>query len=321
MIVDDVTITVEAGRGGDGAVSFRREKYVPKGGPDGGNGGRGANAYLLGVVNITALNPLKSKKLIRAQDGESGKSKKRHGANGKDLIVPVPVGTRVTDIQTGEQIEIDKPGLKIRAAKGGHGGRGNWEFRTAVNQTPRFAEKGRPGTKRTMHFNLRFIADAGLIGLPNAGKTSLLNTLTDSSSKVADYPFTTLEANLGDMHGVIIADIPGLIKGAHQGRGLGDKFLKHITKTKLLLHCIDISTENIMQKYQVIRDEITKFDARLKEKPEIILLTKSDLVEKSQLKNIIKSLDNLKKEVYEISILDDDKIKKLEKIIHKKLDK
>lgn len=315
MILDEVEITLSAGAGGNGCVSYRREKFIPRGGPDGGNGGLGGNAYIIGVSDLTALNFFRGKKNISAQNGGPGRSKKRAGAAGDDLILRVPIGTKVRDIKRGDEAEIIQVGQKILVAKGGRGGVGNFKLRTATNKTPDYAEPGRPGQSRQIHLNLQFIADIGLLGLPNAGKSSLLNVLTKADVKVADYPFTTLEANLGEMNGKIIADIPGLIEGASSGRGLGIKFLKHIKKTKLLAHCIDITSNDIKKDYQTIREELAAFSQTLLQKKELIILTKSDLLEKKEVEQKLSKTKKINSQTFTVSILENADILKIKKIL------
>src|SRR5260221_6772227 len=227
MLVDDVTIHIQAGYGGDGSAYLKRNAQTAKGGPDGGNGGNGGNLYFQGVDDILGLAEFRFKKDIKAEDGVNGGKQNLYGRAGKDIYVKIPIGTHVLDTQTSEVWEITDSTSKILLARGGIGGRGNNEFKSATNQTPRFAEKGTPGQERTIHLQLKLIADIGFIGLPNAGKSSLLKALTNATPKIANYPFTTLEPHLGMMNGITLADIPGLIEGASTGRGLGIQFLKH----------------------------------------------------------------------------------------------
>lgn len=312
MLVDDVIITVKAGDGGNGAVAF----FGQKGGPAGGNGGKGGNIYLVGTADIEALSQFKFKKSLQAQNGERGGRSQKDGRNGQDLRVPVPVGTRISIDNSKWIYEIQDTLTPFLLAKGGKGGRGNEEFKSSTNQTPRFAEKGVLGQKKTVHLELRLIANIGFIGLPNAGKSSLLASLTKASPRIADYPFTTLEPNLGVMHGgkIILADIPGLIEGASKGKGLGIKFLKHIEKTQLLAHCIDITSGDPVTAYGTVRSEFEKYNPKLLEKKEIIILTKTDLVDKAEVKKKIKLLQKINKSIVAVSILDDESLKELKSI-------
>lgn len=303
MLVDEAEIIIRGGHGGEGRVSFRGKK---SGGPDGGNGGRGGDVYVKATSDIYALSKFLSEKVFKAEDGGKGGVGTRSGANGKDLILTMPVGTFLTD-DFGTEVELTKMGEEILLAKGGLGGRGNESFKSPVNTTPRYAQKGLVGEEKKLNLKLKLIADFGLIGLPNAGKSSLLNELTNANAKIGDYPFTTLEPNLGALKGKVIADIPGLIEGASKGKGLGHKFLKHIEKVKLLLHCISSESDNPLRDYLVIREELKKFNPELLSKKEIILLTKSDL-KKARPKKIGKV------QVIPISIYDFDSIQML---IHK----
>ncbi|HUV72240.1 MAG TPA: GTPase ObgE [Clostridia bacterium] len=313
MLVDEVEIEIKAGQGGNGVVSFRREKFVPKGGPDGGDGGNGGDVYFRGVENITALNKFRFKKNFSAQDGEPGAKAKKKGAKGEDLVLTVPAGTVIKDLGTQETWEISEPNKELLIAEGGKGGRGNWHFRSATNQTPREFEYGLYGQKRDLLLELRLIADIGFIGFPSVGKSSLLNELTAASVKTAEYHFTTLEPNLGTMDGLILADIPGLIEGASTGKGLGFKFLRHIKRTKALVHVIAADTKDFFSDYKVIRQELEKYDPELLEKPEIILVNKSDLVSLKEIEKIKKSLSSTKREIMASSIYDYDSIQKLRK--------
>lgn len=317
MLIDDITITMQAGNGGNGAVSYRKEKFVPRGGPDGGNGGWGGSIDVVGVNDIAALRSFRYKKEIKAQNGEHGRGKKQHGARGADLIIPIPIGSILTDTLTGDVWEINNPGDTYTIVRGGRGGRGNWEFKSSTDKAPDFAEEGRPGKFRTIHINLQFIADVGLIGLPSAGKSSLLNALTNTDVKVADYPFTTLEPHLGMLGRTILADIPGLIEGAHSGKGLGVKFLKHIEKTSLLLHCIDGTSNDVIADYHTIRNELAAYNEKLVEKEEVIVLTKSDMLAADEIEKKKKELLTFEKKVLVTSIIDDASLKKLKEAIER----
>lgn len=305
MLVDDVIIMVSAGKGGAGAATFRQNEGNAKGGPDGGNGGNGGSVYLQGVNDITALQKFQHKKEWKAPDGVPGKRKNLFGKNADDLIIPVPLGTRVTWTENGKTYEITDTQRKLLVAKGGIGGRGNNEFKSATNQAPTYAEPGTEGEVRELHLELRLIADVGLIGLPNAGKSSLLSVLTNAQPKIGNYAFTTLEPNLGMLDDIIIADIPGLIEGASSGKGLGFKFLKHIEKTGLLIHCIDASSEDILKDYTTVRDEFKLYNEELLKKSEIILLTKTDTVDEVLLIEKKRQLEVLEYDVLTVSIYDE----------------
>jgi len=302
MLVDNINLIVKAGNGGNGAATFLKNEGKAKGGPDGGNGGNGGNIYFQGSTNINDLREFRYKKKIIAQDGVSGKHKKLFGKNAEHLVIYLPLGTRVTDANSNKIIEIIDTVSAILVARGGKGGRGNMEFKSAVNQAPRYAEKGILGEEKKLFLELRLIADIGLIGLPNAGKSSLLSVLTNATPKIANYAFTTLEPNIGMLEQHPIADIPGLIEGASRGKGLGVEFLKHIEKTKVLVHCIGVTEKNIKEKYEIVRHEFEKYNISLLDKPEIILLTKTDLMNKESIKKKMKILEKKGKEVLAISI-------------------
>lgn len=291
MLVDEVEIKINAGDGGNGKVGFHHEKHNPHGGPDGGDGGNGGDVYFTGVSEMTALRQFRFKKEFSAENGKAGGSNKKTGASADDLEIRIPTGTVIKDLASGEIWEINEVGEKILMAKGGKGGRGNWQFRSATNQTPMEFEQGTAGQERKLFLELRLIADIGLIGLPNAGKTSLLNELTAASAKIAAYPFTTLEPNLGvTENGLIIADLPGLIEGAHRGKGLGIKFLKHIERTKMIVHCLAADSNNVLADYETVRNELGSYDPELLNKKEIVLITKTDLATKEKLADIITKL-------------------------------
>jgi len=294
MLVDNVNILIKAGNGGNGALSFKRNAQTAKGGPDGGNGGNGGSVYFQGINDITALSIFRYKKSLKAEDGVSGGKNNLYGRNGKDLTIRVPIGTSITDNKTNQTIEIKDDKNTVLLAKGGKGGRGNREFRTATNQAPRERELGEKGEEKNLLLEMRLIADIGLIGLPNAGKSSLLAVLTHANPKIGDYPFTTLEPNLGVMDKIVIADIPGLIEGAHTGRGLGIEFLRHVEKTKVLVHCIDSTEIDLIKAYETVRNELGLYSKSLLELPEIILLTKIDLVDNEKFK---KRIEDFKKKM------------------------
>lgn len=314
MITDEVTIEMWAGDGGNGSASFRREKFVPRGGPDGGNGGNGGSIYFEAVDDISALRYFRFKKHIKADRGVHGGRKKMHGKNAPDLVIKIPVGTTVTKVDTGYTWEFDEVGMKKRVARGGYGGRGNVEFQSNSNPTPTEAEDGRSGEYVKLHLSMKFIADVGLIGLPSAGKSSLLNAMTHAEARVGAYPFTTLEPNLGMVGRIIMADIPGLIEGAHDGKGLGIKFLKHIERTKVLLHCVDGTSSDVIADYKTIRDELREYNPDLLKKKEIILLTKSDMLEEKEIKAKTKLLKKYG-DVHVVSIIDDNQLEKLHEVL------
>ncbi len=317
MFVDNVTITIKAGDGGAGASTFLRNGQTSHGGPDGGNGGNGGNIYFQGSSNINDLRLFRFKKKLTAESGIAGKSKRLYGKNADDMTIYVPVGTKITDVDTDKSYEITDINTPILLAKGGKGGRGNVEFKNSIDQAPTYAESGTPGQKKILFLELKLIADIGLIGLPNAGKSSLLAVLTHAHPKIADYPFTTLEPNIGMMGSRPIADIPGLIEGASTGRGLGIKFLKHIEKTKLIIHCIELSEEDAKKRYETVRAEFEKFNPLLLEKPEIVLLTKTDLVDQKAVTKNTKIFEKMEKKVLAYSFVDDESLKVLRKEIEK----
>ncbi len=308
MLIDDVRIIIEGGKGGNGRVSFGPGMTS---GPDGGNGGKGGNVYIVGTDDLFALNQFSHKKHIKAEPGKDGEKKKMYGAAGEDLEVRIPVGTVMRDEETGEEFEVVTRDDRFMIAKGGKGGKGNFEFRSSTNTTPKFAEQGFPAQRRQLHLILRYLAEYGLIGLPNAGKSSLLNELTNAKAKVGAYPFTTLEPNLGVINGKIIADIPGLIEGASEGRGLGIRFLKHIEKVRLLLHCISADSDDVIRDYEVINKELAEFDKSMTKKEQVILLTKTDLVDEKTVKAQMKKLAKLGHKVFGVSVHDLDSLEKL----------
>lgn len=312
MLIDEVDVTLKAGHGGAGAVSFGPGRWS---GPDGGNGGRGGDIYLTTTSDLNALAQFAHKSFFAAGDGNPGGGNKKFGKDGKDLILSIPVGTMVINKNTNEEIELNNLNQKVPICKGGLGGRGNAEFASPSHTTPRYAQRGLPGEEKKLKFVLKLIADYGLIGLPNAGKSSLLNELTAANAKVGNYPFTTLEPSLGVLNGKVIADIPGLIEGASKGKGLGTKFLKHIEKVNLLLHCISVESENMVRDYTVIRKELEDFNPQLLEKEEAILLTKTDLIDSAKLKQKVKDLSKFGRKIYPVSIYDFDSLEKLRTLL------
>ncbi len=285
MFVDEAEIYVRSGKGGDGMVHFHREKYVAHGGPDGGDGGKGGDVYLEVSPTLNTLSQFREKRRFLAEDGKNGGPNNMSGRSGKDLIILVPPGTLVYDGVTGELIgDLTVAGQRLLVAKGGRGGRGNQHFASASRQVPKIAEKGEPAQERTLRLELKLIADVGIVGMPNAGKSSLLAAVTNAKPKIADYPFTTLEPNLGvvelDMdHTMVLADIPGLIEGAHRGVGLGDAFLRHIQRTRVLIHVLDGLSENPLADFAQINSELALFDPALADKPMLVAFNKMDMPE------------------------------------------
>jgi GTPase len=281
MLHDRARIHVEGGRGGDGCVSFRREAHVPKGGPDGGDGGRGGDVVLVCDQSLRDLAALRHGRHLRAGRGGNGQGKQRHGARGEDTVVPVAPGTRVEGLD-GERFDLTEPGQRAVVARGGGGGHGNRRFASATRQAPRFAERGLEGESGWVELRLRLLADAGLVGLPNAGKSSLLARMTRAAPKVAEYPFTTVEPVLGTLESddrqLVLADIPGLIEGAAQGAGLGHEFLAHVERCRLLVHVIDAAGEDPVHGYDTVRAELAAHGAQLEELPELVVLSKRDLM-------------------------------------------
>ena len=315
MLIDKITLLVKAGNGGNGSASLLHNGLTFKGGPDGGNGGNGGNIYIQGSTNINDLREFRFKKKIRAQDGIAGGRQKLFGKNASDLIIQVPLGTSVTDTKLERTSEITDTKRLLLVAKGGKGGRGNTMFKSSTNQAPAYAEYGKLGEEKKLILEMRLIADIGLIGLPNAGKSSLLSVLTNATPKIADYPFTTVEPNIGMLGKHPIADIPGLIEGAANGRGLGAQFLKHIEKTKILIHCIELSENNVEERYETVRREFEYFDKILLEKPEIILLTKTDLADEKTIKKYKNIFEKKGKQVLIYSLYDHKSIESIKKTL------
>ncbi len=294
MFIDYAEINISAGNGGDGAVTFRREKYVPKGGPSGGNGGDGGRVLIEAHHNLSTLLDFRYKKKYKAGSGEPGGNSRKDGKNGKDAVIKVPVGTVVKDAESGKILfDLDEDGKSVVAAKGGKGGKGNSNFATPTNQTPRYAEPGKPGEQKSIILELKLIADVGLVGFPNAGKSTLISAVSAARPKIADYPFTTLEPNLGivqykDYQSFTVADIPGIIEGAHEGKGLGLKFLRHIERTKILVFLIDITSENYEKDYKILMNELKSYSKKLTGKPGLLVLSKADLVPESEINKLLK---------------------------------
>lgn len=307
--LDEITIKAVAGKGGDGVVRWRREKFIPKGGPNGGDGGRGGDVVIRAVRSLRVLDQYRAKKEFFAENGEDGQSKSLKGAAGKDIVIDFPIGSVVINKETGQSWELTKEHEEITVLRGGAGGFGNEHFKSSTNQTPQEATPGRPGEEAELHIEVSLIADVGLVGFPNAGKSSLLNALTNATAKIGDYPFTTIDPNLGDLFGFVIADIPGLIEGASEGKGLGHQFLRHIAKTKVIVHLVSFEQQNMMKAYETIRDELAKYGRGLDEKEEIILLTKTDTVDAVVVEKEIKKFEKKSKHVFAVTLFDDASVK------------
>lgn len=313
-LVDDVTITVKGGNGGNGATVTKQLYASKKTVPDGGNGGNGGNIYFKADKNVSDLSYFSYTKVIKGNDGENGGRKDLDGKNGEDITILLPFGTTIQNETTKEHVELTSD-LPFCVAYGGQGGMGNHDFKPDVKKYNSRISEGTKGDEFTLHLVLKLIADIGLVGLPNAGKSSLLKALTNATPKIGNYPFTTLSPNLGVFKQKIIADIPGLIEGASGGKGLGISFLKHIGKTKILLHCIDATDSDPGKSYSIVRREFEQFDKNLLDKKEIILLTKKDLIDEERLKKSVKELKMTKKKVLPFSIYDEKALKELSKII------
>lgn len=313
MLIDRAEIKVQGGHGGAGLVSFGK---MTKSGPDGGNGGRGGDVYVTAVSDMTLLNQFSQQDFFFAGNGKPGGQNKMTGHGGEDLELLVPVGTRFIDKKTRKKIfEFLKVGQRELICKGGKGGRGNWEFRSPRNTTPKQSQPGLPGQEYDFIVELAMIAHYGLIGLPNAGKSSLLNEITNANAKTANYAFTTLSPNLGVLKGKVIADIPGLISGASDGRGLGISFLKHIEKVKVLLHCVDGNSPDPLKDYETVRRELGEYKKTLLKKKEVVLITKSDLVDTEVMQKIITLFLEKGISAFPISIHDSESLDRLKGII------
>jgi len=324
MLIDDVKIKVKAGRGGNGAVAFSNVKMNL--GPTGADGGKGGSVYLEGVPDLGALIQFRHKKEVAAEDGKRGKTKLNDGADGGDLILKVPIGTVAHNLSTGKDIEIISVGQRFLVAKGGRGGKGNFKFRSSINTSPIEFQEGMLGEECELRLELKLIADIGFIGLPNVGKSSLLNRLTNAKSKVANYPFTTLDPSLGVYYELILADIPGLIEGASDGKGLGVKFLRHIERTKILFHLISAESPDPVKDYQIIRNELGAYNKqslsehpahykKLLDKPEYRFLSKADLPNKNEIDKKLDKLEAIGGDAIPVSIINDESIGRVEKVL------
>lgn len=308
---DELKVHIRAGTGGNGVVRWRHLKGKEYSGASGGDGGRGSNVYAKAVRDVSILARYKNTKNFEGEKGEDGMKDSKRGKSGKDLVIDLPVGSVVTNLSTGKTIHLLKDRETALLLKGGNGGYGNEHFKASTNVTPKQSTKSKHGEEADFLIELELIADAGLVGLPNAGKSSLLNELTKAKSKIGSYAFTTLEPYLGDMEGFIVADIPGLIEGASEGRGLGHKFLRHIKRTKIILHCISMESENIENDYHTIRKELENYDAELVKKKEIVILTKTDLTDLESVKKTIKKISKENPDILSVTVYDNESIKKL----------
>jgi GTP-binding protein len=312
--IDSASITVQAGKGGDGCLSFRRERAIPLGGPNGGDGGDGGDIYLVASDSLNTLAEFRFKRLYRAKHGQPGQGTDKKGKSAQDLFVEIPIGTAIFDVNTDEKIgEITKQQQKVLVAKGGFHGLGNARFKSSINRSPRQTTKGSLGEERELSLELTVLADVGLLGLPNAGKSSFIRQVSSAKPKVADYPFTTLHPNLGvvtvENSSFVIADIPGVIEGASEGLGLGLEFLKHLSRTKILLHIVDVlpaDESNPVDNYYTIEKELEKYSKELSDKPKILALNKLDLIPEDERKTLVKKLVKAMKykgRVFEISAI------------------
>lgn len=308
--VDEIKIHAKAGDGGDGVVRWLHEKSKEFSGPAGGNGGNGGDVYFTAVSDLSLLANYRHKKNFKAEYGTDGGRDSLYGQNGADCEIKVPVGSIITNLDTDTKYELRAVGEKVKVLSGGRGGLGNEHFKSSKNVSPTESTPGKEGEEANFYIELELVADIGIIGLPNAGKSSLLNAITNAHAKVGNFQFTTLEPNLGALYGVILADVPGLIEGAAEGRGLGHKFLRHVRRTNLLLHCIAADTEDFGGAYTTVRTELEKFDEELAKKEEIILITKTDMVDEKTLADLVKKYSKTHT-VLTVSVYDDASLKKL----------
>lgn len=326
QFIDKSKIRIISGRGGNGAVAWRREKYVDKGGPAGGDGGRGGDVYLIADEGMSTLMDFKYKSVYKASNGENGGIKNCHGACAKDLYIKVPTGTLVRDVKTGNVIaDLTEHEQIALVAKGGRGGRGNARFATAQKRAPQFCEPGEPGIERELFLELKLIADVGLLGMPNAGKSTLISRISSARPKIADYPFTTLVPNLGvvqkrDGDGYVVADIPGLIEGASEGVGLGHEFLRHVERCRFLVHLVDVTSENPLKNYKIINEELKKHSENLSERFQLVVLNKIDAIDKETLSKIKSEFSPYVKSIYAISAVTGENLEEFLDVMSAKVD-
>jgi len=309
MFIDELSLLFKAGRGGDGVVRWRHEKGRDHAGPSGGNGGKGGDIYAVAVRDIGILSAYRNVKEFKAENGEDGTKNIKRGGAGKDFEIKLPVGSRLTNLATEYSVELLKEGEKVLLLRGGKGGLGNDHFKSSTNIRPKEFTLGTLGDEAGFHIELLLVVVVGIIGLPNAGKSSLLNALTSAHSKIGGFPFTTLEPALGSFYGLILADIPGLIEGAAEGRGLGHKFLRHIERTKAVAHCISAEIEDPIEAYKVVRKELELYNKDMLKKSEIIVLTKVDMISQSEIDERLRLLKKINKNVVSVSVLDDKLVK------------
>jgi len=307
--IDETNIHIKAGDGGNGVVRWHREKFKPKGGPDGGDGGDGGDVFIRSVRDLTILERYAHVKELSAERGEDGGSSSKHGADGADLYIDLPIGAKVTNQLTNEVFQLTDDNQIEQILEGGYGGKGNERFKSSVNRAPQESTDGTKGEEADFIIELELIADVGLIGLPSVGKSSLITKLTNAKSKVAEYHFTTLEPHLGTLYGYVLADIPGLIEGASEGKGLGHTFLRHIKKTTVLVHCISLESDDVIRDYKTIRSELAQYDPVLIEKPELVVLTKMDIISEDVCHKAHEKLGEYVSQIYDVSVYDENSLK------------
>lgn len=317
MFIDEIKLHLKSGRGGDGVVRWRHEKGVDKGGPAGGNGGRGGNIFALAIRDIGVLSSYRDVKEFAAKDGEDGQKHNKQGAEGDKLVIKFPVGSIITNTTTGHTFDLVKDGEMIKLLTGGRGGLGNAFFKSSTNRSPKQTTLGEEGEEAVFNIEIQLVVDYGIIGLPNAGKSSLMNALTKAKSKVGAFPFTTLEPHLGDFYGIILGDIPGLIEGASEGKGLGHKFLKHIRRTRGLIHVISGEEEDPLAQYEIVHKELMLYNKDIASKPEIIVLTKVDLLSDEEIARKLKILKKINKNAMPVSIIDEKLLKEFSDYLSK----
>jgi len=321
MFVDEITIKARAGSGGDGVVLWRHEKGKDSAGPAGGDGGRGGSIYIVAVRDLGLLAKYRTVKEFAAISGENGHKKSMHGKDGDDLDIPLPIGSTVTNQSTEEVFTLQTEGQRVLVLNGGKGGLGNEHFKSSTNRSPKESTPGKLGEEAELYIELELVVDAGFIGLPNAGKSSLINELTNAKAKVGSFEFTTLEPNLGAFYGFVLADIPGLIEGASLGKGLGYKFLRHIKRTKMLLHCVSAEHEDVLSAYDTVRSELERYSTELLDKKEIVILTKTDVLTEKEISTKKKILQKRNKTVLSVSTIDEGSLKEITKVLSTNLQK